>query len=279
MTGTSDTRRPNLWVTPCRVLSLMIVLAGCAAAAPAADSARQIAPTGTLRVTFLGGNPAQGKVDSKTGAVSGPVKELAEELGRRLGLPVTITPLAGVPAVLESLKTHAADIGFVATDPTRSGDVDFSQVYLLAWSSYIVPVSSALRSVQDVDRVGVRAAANAGDSPDLFLSRNLKNAALTHLKTVDEALAMLARGEIDAYASNRQRLLQIVAADPRFRILDGNFFAVQQAIAVPKGNSAALQIVNEFLDDAKASGLVRGAIDRAGLGGATDPAPPRPSVP
>ena len=75
--------------------------------------------------------------------------------------------------------------------------------------------------------------------------------------------------------TNRQRLLQIVAEDPRFRVLEDNFFAVEQAIAVSKGNAAALQIVNQFLDDAKASGFLRGVIDRAGLAGAADPAPPR----
>ena len=254
---------------------LALVVAGWSATGLAADSARDIAPGGTLRVTFLGGNPSQGKVDPKTGAISGPVKELSDELARRLGLPVTITPLAGVPAVLESLKTHTADIGFVANDPSRASEADFSQTYLLAWSSYIVPVDSELHSVKEVDRAGIRVATTAGDSPGLFLSRNLKNAVLATIKTPDEGVAMLARGEVNAYAANRPRLLQIVAADPRFRVLNDNFFAVEQAIAVPKGSSAALEIVNRFLDDAKASGLVRGAIERAGLAGAADPAPPR----
>lgn len=253
----------------------LVLLAGWSAAAQNSSAAHDVAPTGTLRVTFLGSNPTQGKVDAKTGAVSGPVRELSGELARRLGVPVQITPLAGVPAILESLRTKAADIGFVAVDPTRATDVDFSQPYLLGWSSYLVPVASALHSVKEVDRPGIRVAANAGDSPDLFLGRNLKNATLTHLKNMDEVIAALLSGEIAAYASNRQRLLQMVAADPRFRVLDDNFFAVEQAIAVPKGNSAALDAVNRFLDDAKASGLIKAVIDRAGLAGAADPAPPR----
>lgn len=56
---------------------------------------------------------------------------------------------------------------------------------------------------------------------------------------------MLERGEIQAYATNRQRLLQIVAADARFRVQDDNYFAVQQAIAVPKSNSASRQVVRK----------------------------------
>jgi polar amino acid transport system substrate-binding protein len=239
------------------------------------DSARQVASTGTLRVVFLAGNPTQGRVDAKTGAVSGPVKELSEELGKKLGVPVTISPLAGVPAILERLKTGTADIGFVAIDSTRAVDVDFSQPYLLGWSSYLVPVASALKSVKDVDRAGIRIAANSGDAPALFLARNLKAATLSPLNGPDEALEALASGRIDAYATNRQRLSQIAASDARFRVLDDNFFAVEQALAVPKGRAAALHAVNEFLDAAKASGLVRGAIERAGLTGTVDVAPPR----
>jgi hypothetical protein len=55
----------------------MAFLAAWAALARAADSAREIAPAGIFRNTFFGGNPTQGRVDPKTGANSGPVKELA----------------------------------------------------------------------------------------------------------------------------------------------------------------------------------------------------------
>src|SRR5580704_5068499 len=135
---------------------LTFFFAGWAALATAAEPARDVAPTGTLRVTFLGGNPTQGKVDPASGEVTGPVRELADELGKKLGVPVKITPLNGVPAVLESVKTHRADIGFVAADPSRAGEVDFSQTYLLGWASYMVPVASALHSVKEMDRAGIR---------------------------------------------------------------------------------------------------------------------------
>jgi polar amino acid transport system substrate-binding protein len=266
--------RPRQDVVSSMLALTAVLFASLGLQAP--DSARQVASTGTLRVVFLAGNPTQGRVDPKTGAVSGPVKELSEELASRIGVPVTISPLAGVPAILERLKAGTADVGFVAIDPTRAVDVDFSQPYLLGWSSYLVPVASALRSVRDVDRAGIRVAANSGDAPALFLARNLKAATLSPLNGPDEALEALAGGKIDAYATNRQRLSQIAAADSRFRVLDDNFFAVEQAIAVPKGHSAALHAVNEFLDAAKASGLVRGAIERAGLAGTVDVAPPRP---
>ena len=35
-----------------------------------------VAPTGTLRASFLSTNPVQGRIDSSTGAITGPVADL-----------------------------------------------------------------------------------------------------------------------------------------------------------------------------------------------------------
>ncbi len=232
-----------------------------------------VAPAAYLRVTFLAGNPTQGKIDPTTGEVTGPVRELADKLADTLNRPLKLTPLNGVPAVLESVKTHQADLGFVAADPSRATEVDFSQVYLLGWASYMVPAAAPQRTVSEMDQRGLKVAATPTDSPGLYLSRNLKSATFVPVKNQEEGLAMLQRGEVQGFATNRQRLLQLTAADSRFRVLTDNYFAVQQAIAVPKGDTATLDLVNRFLTEAKASRLIEAAIRRAGLTGAADQAP------
>jgi polar amino acid transport system substrate-binding protein len=236
-----------------------------------------LTPTGTLRAVFLQTNPVQGRVDPKTGAVSGPAVDLTRELGRQLGVPVSIIGVAGARALIDSVKNHTADIGFLAFDPTRATDVDFSQVYSLSWSSYIVPLNSPLHAVADADRKGIRIGAATGDSPELYLSRNLKNAELKRYANPpsEEVLRMLAAGEFDAWAANRQRLIEMAAGAPNLRVLPDNYFAVLQAIIVPKGDRAALEVVNRFLNDARASGLIKKAIDKAGLSGSLDVAPAR----
>jgi polar amino acid transport system substrate-binding protein len=239
----------------------------------AADS--PIAPTGTLRAAFLGSNPVQGRVDPKTGAVSGPAVDLTRELGKRLGVPVAIEGVTGMKAMVDGFKNHTLDIAFLAFDPTRATDVDFSQVYSLSWSSYIVLTNSPIHTAADADRDGIRIGAATGDSPELYLSRNLKKAEIKRYANppAAEALRMLRAGEIDVYAANRQRLLEMAATAPETRVLPDNYFAVRQAIIVPKGNAAALEIINRFLDDARKSGLIQAAIDRAKLTGAVDVAP------
>src|SRR5579864_6790377 len=100
--------------------------------------AKQLAPTGTLRVTFLGGNSVQARVDAKTGEVTGPVADITRELARRLGVPYQIKPSMGVRGVLDAITMHTADLGFLAFDATRAAEVDFSETYELAYNTFAV---------------------------------------------------------------------------------------------------------------------------------------------
>jgi len=101
-----------------------------------------IAPSGTLRVTFLGGNPTQGKVEARLAGDHYSAEWSSGSSGKPEGARGRYR-----------VRGHRPD--------TRT-EVDFSQPYLLGWSSCIVPVGSALRSAKDVDRAGIRVAANAG---------------------------------------------------------------------------------------------------------------------
>lgn len=244
--------------------------------AQTSGDARQLAPTGTLRVTFLGNNPAQGKVDAKTGAITGLVADLTAELARRLGVPYHITPGAGVRAVLDSVKMQTADLGFLAFDATRAAEVDFSEPYALAYNTLVVRKDSPLQKFADADREGVRIAARKGDSGDLYLSRTLKHAQLKSIPGLQtaEAHRMLAASEIDAFGTNRQRLSEDIVAFPDLRLLPDNFFAVAQSVVVPKGDPARVAYLNRVIDDLRASGFLQAAIDRARLQG-VDVAPRR----
>jgi len=56
---------------------------------------------------------------------------------------------------------------------------------------------------------------------------------------------------------------------PGSRILDGNFTAVQQAAGAPKGRPAGAKYLREFIEDAKASGLVAKLIEKNNVRGLT----------
>ncbi|MGA7773761.1 MAG: transporter substrate-binding domain-containing protein, partial [Pseudolabrys sp.] len=78
---------------------------------------------------------------------------------------------------------------------------------------------------------------------------------------VDAAVAAIKAGEIDCIALSRESLSGLTAKIPGSRVLDGGLLHSSTAVAVPKGKMEALAYVSQFIEDAKASGLVRKAFD------------------
>ena len=259
-----------------RSSTLVAMLLTVAGLGPSTVLANDVAPGGTLRAAYLGTNPAQAVRDPVTGEVRGTSYDLARELARRIGVPLDFKPIAGPPAVIEAVRSGAADIGFVAYEATRLGTVEFSQTYLLVQQSFLVPGDSTIQAVGDVDRAGQRIAGTRNDSMALCLKRTLKQATLVELENKPEVLVKaMGNREIDALGANRQRLTSLMKELPGSRLLPDDLFNVPQSVIVPMGKPAALAAVNAFIDDVRASGLLREAVARSGaVGVAAAPASP-----
>ncbi len=227
-----------------------------------------LAPTGTLRAAFLRTNPVQGRIDAKTGAITGPVADLVGALARELGVPYKIIPAANAREVIDRLNAHTADIGFLAWDAPRAKEVDFSEPYALMLNSYLVRADSAVKKSADIDRAGLRVGTVGGQSQEVVLKEILKKAEIKILPAsppVAELSKMLLSGEIDAYGANRQRLVEAAAEDPKLRVLPDNFSVAEQSIVVTKGDTSRLVAINEFIAKARTSGLVKSSLERAKL--------------
>jgi polar amino acid transport system substrate-binding protein len=70
-----------------------------------------------------------------------------------------------------------------------------------------------------------------------------------------------------ALAGLKPRLVTDAEKLPGSRVLDGRFTAVDQAIGTPKGREAGAKYLREFIEDAKASGMVAQAIEKNGVRG------------
>jgi polar amino acid transport system substrate-binding protein len=249
------------------LLKYAALLLGLATPAAAADLAADLAPTGTLRASYIATNPVQAFVDPASGQVRGPAAALTAELARRAGVSFAVTGAKGVEGVLDSVKNGQADIGFLAFDAVRAAQVDFSQNYALAQNSYLVVEASPIRSIADADKPGIRIGVGARDAGDYFLTRTLKSATLVRNEGgIGEAtVKALLAGELDAYAGNRMRLAEAAKKTPGLRLVPDNFYGVEQAVIVPKGHAARLAIIERVIDEARASGLIADAIATAGL--------------
>lgn len=244
--------------------------------------ANDIAPGGTLRAAYLGGNPTQAVQDRVTGVIRGASADLARELARRIGIPVEFKPLANPKAVIDAITGGEADIGFIAYAPERVGAVEFSQTYMLAGQTFLVLEGSNIRAIADVDRAGQKIAGARGDSITLLMKRKFKQATLSEISHEPaEIKRLLLAKEIDAFGANRQRLTNILKENSGFRVLPDNLFGVPQTIIVPKGKAEVLTAINRFIDDVRASGFLKTAIENSGVVG-LEAAPAgswQPSVP
>jgi polar amino acid transport system substrate-binding protein len=243
------------------------LLAGCASTSSVPSAAsNELASTGKLRVGLILSNQVLVIKDSKTGELQGVTVILGKKLAGRLSVPFEPVGYANPAALMKSFGGNEWDIAFLALDPARAQEVDFSPPYMVVDNTYLVPAGSRLQSVEAADQSDMRIAVPERSAPDLFLSRNLKMAQIVRVPGgADAALEVLRSGRADAYAENAHMLSLYSERLPGSRVLEGRYTVIQHAIATPKGTQAAAQYVRKFVEESKSDGTIRDAIANANL--------------
>jgi len=282
--GSSPVGHPLLWevnmyaqyfsmIGAGRIAVLLLIgalLSSCATVPVVPPGAlSELAPTGKLRAAINFGNPVLAQKDPATGEPRGVSVDLARELGRRLGVPVELVTFDAAGKVFAALKTGAWDIAFLAIDPARATEIAFTAPYVVIEATYLVPADSPLRTIEDVDRDGVRVAVGNKSAYDLYLTRTLKRAQLVRVPTSPAAIDIFLKDKLEAAAGVKQPLLQFAKTHPNVRVMDGRFMAIEQAMGTPRGREAGARYLREFIEEMKASGFVARGLERSGQGDAT----------
>jgi polar amino acid transport system substrate-binding protein len=220
---------------------------------------------GKMRVGLF---PPQYVKDPATGELCGVLVEIARALGARIGVEVVIIERPTPSQTVDCLNGGACDIASLGFDPSRVAQVGgFSPPILQVDYTYLVPAHSSIRSAVDVDRPGVRIAVVRDHASTLTLSRILRQAEQMETETADAAFDQLRARHVDAWASVRPALLDYAGRLSGSRVLTDSYGANLPALVVAKGQTARLAYLSEFIEEAKASGLVQQAIARAGQAG------------
>ena len=230
--------------------------------------AEQLAPTGVLRAGINMSNFLLVTGRTGSGDPDGVSPDMARALAERLGVPVKMVPFPTPGELADAAEDDVWDIGLIGAEPQRAEKIAFTLAYTEIEATYLVPPGSPIRSVEEVDRAGIRIAVSARSAYDLWLTRNIQNAELVRAQGLGAAFQLFVDEGLDALAGLRPALIGDVEKLPGARILDGRFSAVQQAIGVPRlrpGSAAAF--VAEFVEEAKTSGLVASLIARHGVEG------------
>ena len=200
------------------------------------------------------------------GAGPGPAfLDIARALAARIGVEVQLIAYQTPDEVMESLDAGACDVAFMGLE--RAGKVGLSSPIFEPDYTCLVPAGSPIHSMADVDRPGVRIAAVRNHLSTVALSRMIKHAELVTADTPDATFTLLCSGNFHGMVQVRSALLDYSAKLPGSRVLEDRYGVNLGAIVVATSQAERLAYINEFIEEAKASGLVQRAIERAGLRG------------
>jgi polar amino acid transport system substrate-binding protein len=249
---------------------IVIITSAAATHAQAVDPAvrEQLTPTGKLRVGVAAGlTPGTGNVaiDPASGQPRGIGAELGTALARKLGVEVAWVTYLNSGDLTDAGTTGAWDVAFMPVDEQRKQKLDFGAAHIVLQSTWMVGPGSPIRTLADVDKPGTRVVGVENTASSRAAQRYLKNVTVGLVKSTDEGFELLRAGKVDVTGGSRESLVVLSKLLPGSRVLDGGYLDSYVAVAVPKGRSAALAYASAFVEEAKASGLVRQILDSFGM--------------
>jgi polar amino acid transport system substrate-binding protein len=178
---------------------LAVLLSACSVppVQPSPDVVAAQAPTGTLRAAINVGNPVLARRDAATGEARGVSVDLSRELARRLGVPLALVTVPAAANSVEAIASGTCDVAYVAIDPARAVDLDYSAPYVVIEGVYLVPQGSPIQNNAQVDRQGVRVVVGAASAYDLYLARELKHAQIVRVPTSAEVVPTLVARQLE----------------------------------------------------------------------------------
>jgi len=234
----------------------------------------ELAPTGVLRAGINLSNFLLVTGKNAAGDPEGVSPDMALAVADRLGVPVKYISYATPGELADKATEDVWDIGNIGAEPERARTIAFTAAYAEIESTYLVPAGSSVQSVAEVDREGMRIAVYGRSAYGLWLTDNIRHAELVKTDGMDASFDAFVEQELDALAGLRPRLVKDVERLSGARVLDGKFSAVQQAIGTKPDREVGAAFLRDFVEEAKASGLVASLIEKHGVAGRLTVAPP-----
>jgi polar amino acid transport system substrate-binding protein len=250
-----------------RIVLLFLLAASAVAAEP---DCQLLAPTGKLRAALYPGTPTS-ILDANEAEPRGVGYELGRALAQKLGVPFEPLVFPKNAEVLEAVRTGNADVAFTNASPARQREMNFGPSFLTIELGYLLPAGSEIASSAEIDKTGFRVGVTAGSTSDATLSHELTKAELVRATTNQNGAELLVASKIDAFATNKATLFELADKFPVTKVLPDRWGEERHAIAYPHGRERAAPCVDAFTESAITQGLVKSAMERAGLRGAKTP--------
>ena len=254
----------QLWLNLPVLFSLLVLTNTGHAQSMQSKVLQQIAPNGELTAAIYTGNFLLVTGKDVQGAPIGVSPDMAKAIADKLGVKLVLKPFKSQGEAVDAVANGECTIVLVGSDPARAERIDFAPAYVEIEATYMVSNESRYKNVSDVDAPGVRIAVFDVSAYGLVKANGLGT-----------SLELFISNKLDALAGLRPGLVTDLQSHPGYRVLDGHFMTVEQAIATKKGNNEALNFLTTFTEESKSSGLVKQLIEKHNIQGSLSVAPMR----
>jgi glutamate/aspartate transport system substrate-binding protein len=230
-----------------------------AAAGAARDTLAKVRSAKEITVAFSGDSLPFSFVGDKQQPAGYSIdlcKRVIAQVGRAVGVPdLKVNWVVGtVTERIAMVASGKADLDCANTTATqtRMREVDFSSLIFLDGGGLIVKAGPTIQKFTDLGgkNIGVIAGTTTEARLDGMLRQRLVNAKVIKVKDGNEGMAMLESGSLDAFASDKVKLVGLAAQakDPKSLALLPDDISIEPlAFAVPRGDSAFRLEVNSAL--------------------------------
>jgi len=132
---------------------------------------------------------------------------VAHALAQALNVPLQLIPYPGPGVLADAIVDNVWDIANIACEKERAKTIHFSPAYCEIQATYLLPPGSPIRSLEEVDRPGVRIVTKARGAYDLWLTENIRNATILRAPSIEESFQMFCDGKYEVLSGLRPRLL------------------------------------------------------------------------
>jgi polar amino acid transport system substrate-binding protein len=256
-----------VWLTGCATHEPSVLTTPAPGVAVDARIVQALAPTGVLRIGVYLGSPTSMVKDAQ-GQSRGIALDLGQALGKALGVPTQVVVHERIAQVVQAMTQQQVDVTFTNASAARAKLIDFSAPLLDLELGYAVMTAGPITSMAEVDRSGVLVGVSEGSSSQASLTRQFQAARVVALPSLSQAATHLRTGQIQAFATNKAVLFELIDGVPGAQVLPGRWGLEHLALAIPQGRDVARPFLDQFARHVAANGTLKLAVERAGLRGA-----------
>jgi cyclohexadienyl dehydratase len=192
-----------------------------------------------------------------TGQIEGIDADLAKELAKELDAQLEIVE-SGFGTFIADLQANKCEIGMFGVGATlkRAQAVEFSKPYLITNIYAVTRKDGKIKSWDDIDQKGVKAAVTLGTYIEVFMKTYLKNAELVSIAPPNTREAELVAQRVDVIMTDFPTAIKVTTEfDWATYLLPKEKLAVTPyAYVVPPGDQIWLNYINLFVDTIKLDG-------------------------